>query len=55
MDREMTLAEINDEFGAVRTNEKDFLEKMDRIIPWALFISLVQTFYYKGERGNNTQ
>ena len=48
----MTLAEINDEFGAARTNKKEFLEKIDRIIPWAVMISLVQPFYYKGERGN---
>ena len=25
---------------------------MDRIIPWATMISIVQPFYYKGERGN---
>ena len=48
----MTLAEINDEFGAARTNKKEFLEKMDRIIPWSVIIKLVQPFYYKGERGN---
>ncbi len=52
MDRQMTLAEMNDEFGAARTNKKEFLEKMDRIIPWATMISIVQPFYYKGERGN---
>ena len=48
----MRLAEINDEFGAARTNKKEFLEKMDSIIPWAVFVNLVQPFYYKGERGN---
>lgn len=48
----MTLAEMNDEFGAARTNKKEFLEKMERIIPWAMIIALVQPFYYKGERGN---
>ena len=52
MERQMTLAEMNDEFGAARTNKKEFLEKMDRIIPWATMISIVQPFYYKGERGN---
>ena len=52
MDRQMTLAEMNDEFGAARTNKKEFLEKMDQIIPWAVIVSLVQPFYYKGERGN---
>nr|MCR4646702.1 IS5/IS1182 family transposase [Oscillospiraceae bacterium] len=48
----MTLAEMNDEFGAARTNKKEFLEKMDQIIPWGEFVELVQPFYYKGERGN---
>ena len=52
MNRQMTLAEMNDEFGAARTNKKEFLEKMDRIIPWATMISIVEPFYYKGERGN---
>ncbi len=48
----MTLAEINDEFGTARTNKKEFLEKMDNIIPWVAFVKLVQPYYYKGERGN---
>lgn len=52
MERQMTLAEINDEFGAARTNKKEFLEKMDNIIPWVAFVKLVQPYYYKGERGN---
>ena len=48
----MTLAEINDEFGAARTNKKEFLNKMDSIIPWDSFIKIVEPYYYKGERGN---
>ena len=48
----MTLAEMNDEFGAARTNKKEFLERMDQIILWVEFVELVQPFYYKGERGN---
>ena len=52
MDRQMTLAEMNDEFGAARTNKKEFLEKMDQIIPWVVFVELIQPYYYKGERGN---
>ena len=43
----MTLAEINDELGAARTNKKEFLEKMDSIILWITFIKLVQPHYYK--------
>lgn len=52
MDRQMTLAEMNDEFGAARTNKKEFLEKMDQIIPWVEFVEIIQPYYYKGERGN---
>ena len=48
----MTLAEMNDEFGAARTNKKDFLNKMDSIIPWVTFVKEIEPYYYKGERGN---
>ena len=48
----MTLAEMNDEFGAARTNKREFLEKMDSIIPWVKLIKIVEPYYYKGERGN---
>ena len=48
----MTLAEINDELGAARTNKKEFLEKLEAIIPWETFVELIQPSYYKGELGN---
>ena len=48
----MTLAEMNDEFGAARTNKKEFLNKMDSIIPWERFVKEIEPYYYKGERGN---
>ena len=48
----MTLAEMNDELGAARTNKKEFLEKLERIIPWTEFIKLIEPHYYKGERSN---
>ena len=48
----MTLAEMNDEFGAARTNKKDFLNKMDSVIPWETFVKEIEPYYYKGERGN---
>lgn len=52
MERQMTLAEINDELGAARTNKKEFLEKLEAIIPWETFLELIQPSYYKGELGN---
>ena len=48
----MTLAEMNDEFGAARTNKKDFLNKMDSIIPWDTFVKEIEPYYYKGECGD---
>ena len=52
MNRQMTLAEINDELGAVRTNKKRFLDKLESIIPWETFIEIIKPSYYKGELGN---
>ena len=43
---------MNDELAQVRTKKKEFLEQMDRIIPWDEWIALIQPCYYKGERGN---
>ena len=52
MNRQMTLAEMNDEFGAARTNKKEFPNKMDSVIPWETFVKEIEPYYYKGERGN---
>ena len=48
----MSLSAFNDELAQVRTKKKEFLEQMDRIIPWDEWITLIQPYYYKGERGN---
>ena len=48
----MSLSAFNDELAQVRTKKKEFLEQMDRIIPWDEWIALIQPCYYKGERGN---
>ena len=48
----MSLSALNDELAQVRTKKKEFLEQMDRIIPWDEWIALIEPCYYKGERGN---
>ena len=48
----MSLSAFNDELAQVRTKKKEFLEQMDRMIPWGEWLTLIQPFYYKGERGN---
>ena len=32
--------------------QKEFLEKMDHIVPWDELVSIVEPYYYKGEHGN---
>ena len=48
----MSLSALNDELAQVRTKKKEFLEQMDRIIPWDEWIAHIEPCYYKGERGN---
>lgn len=48
----MMLAEINDELSAARTNKREFLDKLEGIIPWEEFIRIIKPSYYKGEVGN---
>lgn len=43
---------MNDEFAQARTSKKEFLEKIERIIPWGKWTEMIRPCYYKGERGN---
>ena len=52
METQLTLAMMNDEPGQVRTSKKEFLDKIESIIPWDTFIGIIAPCYYKGERGN---
>lgn len=52
MNRQMILAEINDELGTAGTNKKNFLDKLESIISWETFIEIIKPSYYKGELGN---
>ena len=52
MDKQISLSALNDELAQVQTKKKEFLEQMDRIIPWDEWIALIQPCYYEGERGN---
>ncbi|MCD8126524.1 MAG: IS5 family transposase [Clostridiales bacterium] len=48
----MSLSALNDELAQVQTKKKEFLEQIERIVPWGEWISMIQPCYYKGERGN---
>lgn len=36
----------------VRTKKTEFLEQIERIVPWGRWIAMIKPCYYKGERGN---
>ena len=48
----MSLSALSDELAQVRTKKKEFLEQIERIVPWGKWISMIKPCYYKGERGN---
>ena len=50
--KQISLSALSDELAAVRTKKKEFLKRIDRIVPWGEWISIIKPFYYKGERGN---
>ena len=36
----------------MRTKKKEFLERIEQIISWGEWDTIIRPFYYKGERGN---
>lgn len=52
MNKQISLSAFNDELSQVRTKKKEFLEKIERLIPWGEWLALIRPCYYKGERGN---
>lgn len=52
MDKQISLSGLMDELSQARTNKKEFLEQMDRLIPWGEWVEEIRPCYYKGERGN---
>mgnify|MGYP001770410650 FL=1 len=52
MNKQISLSALNDELAQVRTKKKEFLAQIEGIIQWREWLSLIQPYYYKGERGN---
>ncbi len=52
MNRQISLSALSDELAQARTKKKEFLEQMDRIIPWGEWMGIIKPYYYLGERGN---
>ena len=52
MNKQITLSMISDELAKEKTSKKEFLDKMERLIPWDELIGIIKPVYYKGEVGN---
>ena len=52
MEKQLTFSLISDELINAKTHKKEFLERMNKIIPWGEFKSIIEPCYYKGGRGN---
>lgn len=52
MNKQITMSYFEDELKQVKTRKKEFLEQMDKIIPWGKWLRIIRPCYYKGERGN---
>ena len=48
----MSMSFFRDEPAEVKTHKKEFLEQMNRLIPWSEWVGLMKPCHYKGERGN---
>ena len=52
MNKQLTFSLISDELAKAKTSKKEFLEKIERIIPFDEWIEIIRPCYYKGEHGN---
>lgn len=52
MKEQITFGMLSDEMSQVTTSKKEFLAKIDKIIPWGEWIRIIKPCYYKGECGN---
>ena len=50
--KQISFSALTDELSKVKTNKKAFLAKIEQLIQWDKWISMIKPHYYKGERGN---
>jgi len=54
MIKQITLSELNDEMAQAKTKKKEFLNRIERLVPWAEWLKILDPHYYNGKRGNKT-
>ncbi len=43
---------MRDELAEVKTKKTEFLDQINRLVPWGKWVEIIEPYYYKGERGN---
>ena len=49
MDKQMSMSFLHDELKEVSTHKKEFLERIERIMPWGEMEKLIRPYYYEGK------
>ena len=52
MDKQMSMSFLHDELKEVSTHKKEFLEQIERIMPWGELEKLIRPHYYEVKYGN---
>lgn len=45
MDRQLSLSALSDELSQARTKKREFLDEIERIVPWEKWISIIKPYY----------
>lgn len=53
MNKQISMSFLHDELKEVSTNKKEFLEQIERIIPWEELEKLIRPYYYEGKYENS--
>lgn len=46
MNMQISLSNLEDELSQVRTKKKEFLEQIERIVPWNEWTAMIKPCYY---------
>lgn len=55
MENQMNMTDIEYDSRRRTTKREEFLDKMDKLIPWSAWVEIVQPFYPDGKRGRRPQ
>ena len=52
MNKQISMSILSDKLREVMTKKKEFLEKMEKVVPMEKWLKMIRPFYYEGKVGN---